>query len=234
MSTVMESERADVALIAPTDESLRDVARRVPWLRLLAGFLIAYAVGGAIALALRWAGWWTGDGWETTVLVAVQETVSPALDAVMLTLPYLGTNYTLAPIMFVAAVLLARRGYASVGMHLIAVQLGSWALNPLLKFSFPRDRPTLFEARGQHAFPAFPSGHSIASVAVLLTVAYLLHRTGRGTWAYWVVGIYMVVNGYSRVYLGVHWLSDVIAGTIVGGIWLLWTVRVLRGIHPVR
>ncbi|MFW6080003.1 MAG: phosphatase PAP2 family protein, partial [Gemmatimonadota bacterium] len=116
-------------------------------------------------------------------------------------------------------------------LHLAVVQLGSWGLNPALKFTIPRPRPELFDLRGQYAFPAYPSGHSIAVVSVLFTVAWLVHRSGRGTWAYWAVGGFFVINTYSRLYLSVHWPTDMLGGSIVGAIWLAVTLRAFRPLH---
>ena len=92
-------------------------------------------------------------------------------------------------------------------------------MNPALKFSFPRDRPMLYEQRGQHALPAFPSGHSIAVTSVLFTAAWLLFHYRGKRWGFWVAGAFFVLNSYSRVYLSVHWPTDVIAGIIVGAVW---------------
>ena len=225
----------DRPIISRSSEPFRSAARRVPWLRVLIGLAAAFATGAVQALYFQRIGWWDGAAWERDVIVAVHELTNPILDAIMIVLPLIGTNYVLAPIVLTAAIFIARRGYPTVALHLIVIQLGSWALNPSLKFTFPRERPTLFEHRGQYALPAFPSGHSIASVSVLITIAYLLHRTGHGTWAYWVVGIYVVLNSFSRIYLGVHWPTDVITGLIVGAFWLLWTRAAFVGVHePVR
>jgi undecaprenyl-diphosphatase len=211
--------------------SVRDAIRQLPWPGLALGWVIAFAAGAAVAFLIRGLGWWPGAPWERELLVAANRTVGPVLDVIMLTLPLIGTNYTLAPLVAVAAVILWRRGLPAAAVHLAVVQAGSWALNPSLKFTFPRDRPALFEARGQYAFPAYPSGHAIAVVAVLFTAAWLLHRYRGVTWGYWAVGGYFLLNSWSRIYLAVHWPTDVIAGAIVGGIWLLFTIRLLGKTH---
>jgi undecaprenyl-diphosphatase len=152
----------------------------------------------------------------------------------MLTVPLAGTNYTLAPVVAIAAFILARRGHPLIAVHLLVVQIGSWLLNPLLKFAFPRDRPTLFEARGQHAFTAFPSGHAIATVTVLFTVAWLIQRYGHGAWGWWLALLILGLNAYSRIYLAVHWPTDVGAGLLIGAVWLVGTLRIFAPLHAER
>ena len=138
---------------------------------------------------VRGLGWWPGAEWEAGLLHAAQRTVNPLLDKLMLTLPLFGTNYSLAPLVAIAAFIFWRKKLYAIALHLLIVQAGSWMLNPALKFTFPRDRPTLYEQRGQHAFPAFPSGHAIAVVSVMLTAALLLYKYKGKTWGLWVVGI---------------------------------------------
>lgn len=222
---------SEVACIARSDISLRAALRHVPWPRILLGWIVAFAAGALVAAITIALGWWPGGAWERAVLYAVGSTVTPALDVLMLTLPLAGTNYTLAPLVLVAALLLWRRGYSTLAVHLAVVQLGSWTLNPALKFTFVRARPELFEPRGQYAFPAFPSGHVIAVVAVLGTVAYLLHRCGRGRWGYAAAGAFLVLVAYSRLYLGVHWPTDLLAGALVGAVWLWGSMRALEPMH---
>lgn len=215
-----------------TKATARALLSSVPWRVVIAGWLVAYGVGLLVGLGLELLGWWThGAGWERASLVLAQRTVRPWLDPFFLWVPLVGTNYSLVPIVAVAAVVLWRREYYTVALHIVTVQLGSWMLNPALKFTIPRPRPDLFELRGQYAFPAYPSGHSVAVVSVLVTAAYLVDRAGLGRWAYWAVGIFFVINSYSRLYLAVHWPTDVIGGAVVGAIWLAVTLRAFGPLH---
>jgi undecaprenyl-diphosphatase len=213
---------------------VKPALRLVPWNRVVLSWLAAFATGAVLAAATHGAGWWEGAAWEARTLTFVHQTVGPTLDIIMLSVPFVGTNYTLAPVVAIAAFILARRGHPIIAIHLLVVQIGSWLLNPLLKFSFPRDRPTLFEARGQHAFPAFPSGHAVATVAVLFTVAWLIHRYGHGAWGWWLAFIVLALNAWSRIYLAVHWPTDVVAGVLIGAVWLLATIRIFAPLHASR
>jgi undecaprenyl-diphosphatase len=90
----------------------------------------------------------------------------------------------------------------------------------MLKGSFDRVRPDLFPKRGWFGWTSFPSGHAIASISVLFTIAILLHRERGWKWPYLVATIIACGSAYSRVYLAVHWPTDVIGGLIVGAVWL--------------
>ncbi|MGH7475737.1 MAG: phosphatase PAP2 family protein [Longimicrobiales bacterium] len=213
-------------------QQAREVLGDVAWGRLALWWAASFAVGAVLGLLFMASGWWTeGADWERALLALVQQTVNPYLDPILLWVPYLGTNYSLAPITAVAAFWLWRHERHAAMLHLVAIQLGSWALNPALKLVLARPRPELYELRGQYALPAYPSGHSIAVTSVLFTAAYLIHRSGYGTWAYWVAAAIFVVNTYSRLYLAVHWPTDVVGGTAVGLIWLVAGLVVFEPVH---
>jgi membrane-associated phospholipid phosphatase len=213
----------------------RGNARAVNWVVVLGGWILAYVVGYGCGRLFQALGWWIGGGaWERDVLVAVHRTVSPGLDLIFLWLPYLGTNYTLAPMVAIGAIILWRKKLNAAALHMVVIQAGSWALNPALKFTFNRPRPDLFPMRGQFALPAFPSGHSLAVASVMFTAAYLLYRYRGATWGAWAVLVFFLLNSYSRVYLAVHWPTDVIAGTLIGLVWFTAGIVAFRRAHPVR
>ena len=194
------------------------------------GYLLAVFVGIAFALILRGAGnWLDGFSWEHDVLRAVNAVVLPSWgDTVLLYLPWFGTNITLLPAVVVAAIWLAWRGRRMLAVHILVVQIGAFTMNPLVKTFFDRPRPTLWEWRGQFAWASYPSGHAIASVAVPFTIAVLLWRERGWRWPFAVAGGMLVITAYSRLYLGVHWPTDVIGGLVMGAVWLVATLIAFR------
>jgi undecaprenyl-diphosphatase len=94
-------------------------------------------------------------------------------------------------------------------------------LNLLLKELFGRDRPTLWETLvTEHGF-SFPSGHAMASSALGFSIMVTLWNTRFRVPACIVAGFYIVLVGFSRLYLGVHYPTDVLAGWVLSGTWVI-------------
>jgi len=201
----------------------------VRWRWVTGGFAAALAAGSLFALVLRGSGEWEhGLPWERAFLLHLDPTLPRWADGLLVVLPWLGTNYTLLPLVLGAAAWLwLRTPHRAPALQLAVVQLGSLALNVLLKILFDRPRPDLWPKRGQFALASYPSGHAIAGLSVLLTVALLLARAGQRAAAA-LVAAYVLLCLYSRLYLGVHWPTDVLAGVVVGAIWLWTTVKAFR------
>ncbi len=124
----------------------------------------------------------------------------------------------------VLAYLLLRRAYTNAIVIAIAV-VGAQLASTLLKIGFGRPRPDLVPHLAQVYTASFPSGHAMVSTAVYLTFATqlaTLHRDHliRG-YLIAIALVLVVLIGASRVYLGVHWPTDVLAGWAAGGTWAL-------------
>ena len=120
--------------------------------------------------------------------------------------------------------LLYRRQRAEAGW--IAVSLiGATLISNSLKYAIGRPRPALVPHLAQVTDPSFPSGHSLVSAALYLTLALMLAEGARSRAARSAIvgfGVLLVVLiGCSRVYLGVHWPSDVLGGWSFGTAWAL-------------
>jgi undecaprenyl-diphosphatase len=202
---------------------------RQRWQMLLAGYAFALLIGMAFALWLRSHGDWTiGLAWERGLLRAVHVELPDWLDAVLVVMPWIGTNITLVPVTVIAVVWLVRRKRSHSAVYLAVTQLGSSTLNPLIKFLYERPRPDIIPRRGWYDWAAYPSGHAIASTAVLTTVCIVLFRVKGWKWPFYVVVPLLIVSLFSRIYLGVHWPTDVVGGVLIGAVWLAFTYFAFR------
>jgi len=121
---------------------------------------------------------------------------------------------------------------------LVAAVGGAELLAGLVKQLVQRPRPPLAEAATLAAGFAFPSAHATAATAVFGALAALV-VTRSDSWtrvvvAWTAASLLVVVVGFSQVYLGANWLSDVVGGVALGGLWLLvllTTVRALTGLR---
>jgi len=125
--------------------------------------------------------------------------------------------YIIAPL---AVLVLLWRKKQIEAIFITACLLTSWGVMNLLKLIFVRPRP-IGPALTVAAGYSFPSGHALVSMAFYGFTAYLLLKSWnniRGRMMAFMIGILVLLVGISRVYLNVHYASDVIAGYIIGAV----------------
>jgi undecaprenyl-diphosphatase len=133
---------------------------------------------------------------------------------------------TLLTVAVAGYLLLLRKSRAA--LFVVGSILGAAILQSVLKSMFARPRPDLVPHLAFVESPSFPSGHSMLSAAAYLTLGALLARmqTSRIVKAYMLLCALAlaVIVGVSRVYIGVHWPTDVLAGWAAGAVWaaLCW------------
>jgi membrane protein DedA with SNARE-associated domain/membrane-associated phospholipid phosphatase len=160
---------------------------------------------------------------------------TPPLTTFFLIVTALGSIETIVLLGVVVAAFFAwRRRWLFLGSWLAAVA-GSAVLNHLLKGLFERPRPYFEHPLLIETSYSFPSGHAMESFVVYGMLAYFVILTLR-SWESRVAVVFgaallVVLIGFSRMYLGVHYLSDVLAGYAAGGVWLS---ALITGVETIR
>ena len=199
------------------------------------GPLVGAALGiglltAAVALALFvWLGYQirSGEptGFDLTARAWVRSLETAELTAVMTGASSYGAPGRLLPLGLVAAVVFLVRGWRRCAVLVLVTLAGAVALDAGLKDLFARARPQAFfdYYRTPKSF-SFPSGHALFAVCFFGGLAVLLSHRLRGRPArilVWAVALVLILLiGVSRVYLGVHYPTDVLGGFAVGTVWV--------------
>jgi membrane-associated phospholipid phosphatase len=214
-----------------------------------AAFVLPVVIGVVVLASATWA---FGEVYEGVqehgdlarldgpVLETAVALRNPVLDVVVTGFTFVGGT-VIAPILtllVVAALVIVRRSWTPAFV-IVPAALGSLVITVVGKRIFGRTRPPLVDAVPPYEFsPSFPSGHSLNAIVIAGAVAYvlLLRRTtlaGR-VWTVALATLYAVGIGLSRVYLGHHWLTDVVAAWAIGAAWLAVVLTAHRVFVTVR
>lgn len=161
---------------------------------------------------------------------------SPALNQIMTDLTALGSVSVLIVISIaVISILISSKHYIGL-MQLSLAGLGAMIWPRVLKVFFGRERPDVLEHLVNVSDLSFPSGHSFGAAAMYITYAILAARLLRshGQTLFWTLfaGFVIFLVGVSRIFLGVHYSTDVIGGFCAGGIWAFSVAILFEWLRP--
>lgn len=170
-----------------------------------------------------------GIGWDEPILRWVHHHSTPGRDATMTFISDIGHLYGVVPlaVLIVVALLVARR--RGNALFFAVAMVGAGTLNKGAKMFFRRDRPDLWLSPSPEHTYSFPSGHSMGSMAFVAALAVLAWPTRWRWWAIVLGGVFTGLVGFSRVYLGVHFPSDVVAGWSASLAWVLGLSQLAYG-----
>ncbi|HEY6176064.1 MAG TPA: phosphatase PAP2 family protein [Kofleriaceae bacterium] len=198
--------------------------RAMRWLRALtlrSFALFGLAIVASVAFAVIAAAMRRGalDPLDTSLELAMHRLDSPLADAVLRTATLIGSNIVALPAVAVAIALAIHRRQRVVAVVLAIDTAVVIAAYSLLKVMFSRERPRLFDKVALPTDYSFPSGHSMTAMGIYGVIAAALIAMFPAARRPVIIAAVLLIAaiGLSRIYLGVHWPSDVLGG-LLGGV----------------
>ena len=191
---------------------------------------------GVLAFALIADEAFEGDarGFDESILLALREPGDPTnpigpawFEHAVVDVTALGGYVILSMLVIGVAIYLLVAGKRGTALLVVGAVGSGTLLSEGLKLGFARPRPDLVAHLAEVQSASFPSGHAMVSAIVYLTLGVLLTRTHKQRRTKAVIMTYAILLtlmiGLSRIYLGVHWPTDVLAGWALGAAWAsLW------------
>jgi membrane-associated phospholipid phosphatase len=186
-------------------------------------------------LILGVVAWLCTEVWEKeafsldrSILIWIHQFANPQLDLVMLFFTSLGNPSTVVTIfMITIAWLIMKRRYSD-GIRFAIVCVGGVIINQEMKLFFAKPRPELWLRLITDPSFSFPSGHATGSIIIYGFLAYILAKELQyyQRFIYTCASIIIIAIGFSRLYLGVHYPTDIIAGYGIGFLWLTTCLKI--------
>ena len=155
---------------------------------------------------------------------------SPVMDRVFLFFSDIGYQWGVVPFDILLVAWLALKRKPREGLFAGIALAGSALLNVAAKHYFHRARPSLWESTSPETTFSFPSGHAMGSMTLAAVLVLLAWPT---RWRWWVLALmvpFVLMVGASRIYLGVHYPSDILAGWTAALAWVFGVYLVMFGV----
>lgn len=195
------------------------VVHRSSLIVLLIGVFLPLQIFGALAEDV-----WEHQGgfpWDVPILLAIHSTSQPQLDAIVTFVTKLGVFWGVFPVAIVTGlILLIKRRWHALA-YLITTLTGSIVINRTAKVLLHRVRPHLWQSPAPELDYGFPSGHAMSSMTLVAVLVVLSWNTRWRGWTLLIGGLFVLTIGWTRLYLGVHYPSDILAGWMVSVAWAI-------------
>jgi len=190
-------------------------------------YLLAGLLAGALVLSVsvflaRFLLWNWLLPFEESCLLTLKAQANPTLDRYMTSVTWLAQGEITVPLLFAVGGILVYRN-ESVAALVLAIGLsGSWLLNGIFKSFFRRKRPDLWASPDRPMDYSYPSGHAMSAISFYgLLAVNITHCLSVPLGITATLAALLTLGvGFSRIYLGMHWPTDVLSGWIAGAIWL--------------
>lgn len=164
---------------------------------------------------------------DEPILLFAQQAARDGFDRVFLFFSRIGYAWGVVPVdIGLVLLLLALRRWRDSLFAALATG-GSALLNVATKQLFARDRPGLWESISPETTFSFPSGHAMGSMTLALVLVLLAWPTRARGWVLAAMAVFVPMVGLSRIYLGVHYPSDILAGWAAASVWVVGVYLVL-------
>jgi membrane-associated phospholipid phosphatase len=208
--------------------------RSVAWLLNSGGLILCLLL--LTLLARLCSEVWEKESWrfDASLLLWLHGWASPGLDRLMLALTRLGDPQVVLPVVLASlGCFLWWRRRAEALMLLVSCA-GALVLNQGMKLLFARARPELWPPLIRETSYGFPSGHALGSLVLYGYLAVVLAQRfpRQARWIHGFAIALILLIGLSRLYLGVHYPTDIVAGYATGGLWLVLCLQALQRLRP--
>ncbi|NMF86052.1 phosphatase PAP2 family protein [Nodosilinea sp. P-1105] len=176
----------------------------------------------------------TLPAWDTAFLLRLHRYATPQLNQFMAIATDMGTFWGVLPVSVGMIGLGLWQGQRRAAAFLGLVMGGSACLNMVAKLLWHRVRPSLWEGIPLHSDFSFPSGHATYSMALVLALILIYWHTPRRPWLVLFGGLFVLFVGFSRVYLGVHFPSDIVGGWLLATAWTVGMYQLLFDLPPIK
>ncbi|KPV45379.1 hypothetical protein AN477_02165 [Alicyclobacillus ferrooxydans] len=174
-------------------------------------------------------------GFDARITHVVRRKIDHPITRFMKFFTFLGSPAVVSAFVALTASVLYRMGRKRDAAAMIAANAMGAGFNEGLKYMFRRKRPDIHRLVPAHGY-SFPSGHSMGSVMFYGTICYFFCRQVSSVlWriiAFLVSAVMVIITGTSRIYLGVHYPSDVLSGYAAAGAWLSASIKGFHAFLP--